>query len=102
MAFGYNLLGGRAPEDGSVVMWLSLGLSSLRAVGQYEFLVLSGHLHITFLGTKLNMSVDPKLKEESLEIQCREMIIACICLALYNLQSSSTCFISFDLQSCWA
>lgn len=59
----------------------------------------SGCLHITFLGTKLNMSVDPVLKEESLETRFRKMMIVCLCLALYNLQSSSTYFISFDLHN---
>lgn len=65
---------------------------------QEEYPVLSGHLHITFLGTKPIMSVDPILREDSPETQFKKMIKACICLALYILQSFSTYFISFDLH----
>lgn len=45
------------------------------------------------------MSVDPVLRRRSSETKFRKMIIACICLALYSLQSSSTYFISFDLHN---
>lgn len=61
--------------------------------------MLSGHLHIMFLGTGLDMSVDPVPKEEALETQFRRAIIACNCLALDNLQSPSTYFISSDLHN---
>ena len=44
------------------------------------------------------MSVDPILREDSPETQFKKMIKACICLALYILQSFSTYFISYDYQ----
>lgn len=73
-------------------------LSGQSVNSQEEYPVLSGHLHITFLGTKPNMSVDPILREDSPETKFKKMIKACICLALYILQSFSTYFISFDLH----